>query len=164
MTVSREGSLSLIVQVCGEAPFPKARLEPSWVGEMTRGYYDTENSDVTSGNNGGVLYVARILFVVLAIQLSFMEGVMPMTHVYYKVELFGSHCVVGMCGPGNVGFMEAVMLLCPNAGGLCAFLLCVGSVGAVAPILQPCASQTLRCILITQGSYEVAGSDSADLG
>lgn len=71
---------------------------------------------------------------------------MPMTQVYCKVELFGSHCVVGMCGHGNVGFTEAVMLLCSNAGGLCAFLLCVGSVGAVAPILQPCASQTLRCI------------------
>lgn len=98
MAVSPEGSLSLIVQVCGEAPFPKASLEPSWVGETTRGYYDTENSDVTSGNNGGVLYVARLLFVVPAMRLSFMEGVMLMTHVFIRLSCLEaivlSGCVV----------------------------------------------------------------------
>lgn len=68
MTVGPERSLPLIVQVPGEAPFPKASLEPSWVGEMTRGYYNIEGSDVTSGNCGGVLYVATILFVIIAIR------------------------------------------------------------------------------------------------
>lgn len=72
---------------------------------------------------------------------------MPVTHVDYNAELFGSHCIVGMCGHGHVGVMGTVMLLRPNADGLCGFLLCVGSVRAVAPVLlfwivQPCASQT----------------------
>lgn len=152
VTVSPERSLPLIVQVPGEAPFPKASLEPSWVGELTRGYYDIESSDVTLATVVVLLDVATILFVVIATQLSFMEGVMPMTHVNFKVELFGSHCVVGVCG--IAGFMEAVTLLCLNASGLCAFLLRVGTVRPVAPVLlfwvvQPCASQTSRCILIT---------------
>lgn len=76
-----------------------------------------------------MLYVAVILFIVIAMW-SFMEDVMPVTHVDCNTELFGSHRIVGMCSHGNVGFMEAV-ILCPN-GGLCAFLLCVGRFRAVA--------------------------------
>lgn len=92
---------------------------------------------------------------------------MPVTHVDCNVELFGSHCVVGMCGHSHVRFVEAVML-CTDAGGLCAVLLCVGHVRAVASGLlfwsvQPSASQTLRCIPILQGSREVSGSDPEDL-
>lgn len=85
---------------------------------------------------------------------------MARTHVDYKVELFGSHCVAGVCG--IAGFMEAMMLVCLNAGGLYAFLLCVGTVRAITPVLlfwvvQPCAFQTLRYIVITQGSLKLQG-------
>lgn len=33
---------------------------------------------------------------------------MPMTHIYWNFEQFGSHCVAGMSGPGNVGFTDAI--------------------------------------------------------
>lgn len=48
-----------------------------------------------------------------------METVMLVTHIDGNVEPFGSHCVVGMYSPPNVGFMAAV---------ICHVLMLVGSV------------------------------------
>ena len=95
-----------------------------------------------------------------------MEATMPVTHVSHKVELFGSHCVVGLGSHGRAGSWR---LRCRRVLMLVGSVLFYLAVYGSHPVLlfwmvQPSAPQTLRCFPITQGTCEDAGSDPADLG
>lgn len=79
-----------------------------------------------------------------------------------------SGCVVmATLGPWRLQCCPVLTLVGWWAGGLCAVLLCVHRVRQSAVLLlwmvQPSASQTLRCFPVTQGSCEDSGSDPGDL-